>query len=832
MSGLTATTAVSASTAERFVGETTFAFGNRIVHCASRQVLVNGSPAKLSARAFDVLVAMIERRDRVVSKSELLAVVWPGLIVEENNLQVHISALRKLLGTQTISTIPGRGYRFTSSLNSGNDTGAHAIATQPAGPVFANASKEGSQALFGRENDLLRLQEWLTAHRLITIIGTSGIGKTKLAKTVALEAKPAFDGSVCVVDLAALDDGGQLVPAIARTMHLTLSSEPAASALAKALVARRLLIVLDNCEHLLLPVAVLVNELMSSASQLHLLATSQEPLKLPGEQLYRLSALDLPDQITLRGSQQSGAVRLFVERARQADVRFALTDENVATVVDICTQLDGVPLAIELAAARIALLGVHGVRDRLGQRLSLLSSSRTTHGLTSRHQTLRAAVLWSHGLLSSEQQIVFRRLGVMSGRFSLEAAQSVASDTAIDAWAVLDHLGALVEKSLVAADPDAQGEMSYRLLETMRHFALEQIRESGDEAMTRERHLAFCLDLAEQAAAPLEGPQQGAWLARLDIDRDNLLAAQAWCDHAEDGTERGLKLVTSLRRFWLSRGMMVQGQQATLQALARPGAENFQHLFCDALLEAGHLFSYRGLDSEAIGYFEKSIVVARQNGLSAKLALALSRLGYAHLSLGQRVPARRNLEESVAIARALPTRNGVVDVATNALAELERVEGNVAAAKSLYEEGLRGERTEGDRLRTMIALNNLSMCAVVMNEPARARDMLLESLAISDELGSRRGRLVVMEVCAGLAAALGHWPLTPRFDAAADIHTVQMGRRRDAPDVAFLAPLIEQASVALGPELFAKMGEAGRALSYEAAVSEMTQWLRTLKLAP
>ena len=444
-----------------------FAFGPCVVHALARQLLIDGKPAKLGARAFDVLVALIERRDRTVTKNELLDIVWPGLVVEENNLQVHIWTLRKLLGPQAISTIPGRGYRFTALLATAADP-AKVTSLPTSAPV--REFTEVAVTLFGRERDLIALSQSVMAHRLVTIIGSSGIGKTSLAKVVASGLKSTFADGTWLVDLAALDDGEQLASVIARTLSVTLGAGTSADALALALQQQHLLIVLDNCEHLLLPVATLAAQLLAAAPKLHLLATSQEQLKLPDEHLYRVGALTLPAEATLDKARHTGAVRLFEERARQADMRFALTDSNIEAVVDICTQLDGVALTIELAAARVALLGVHGVRDRLGQRLSLLSS--TSRALSERHRTLRAALQWSHALLSVEQKIVFGRLGVMAGQFGLEAAQQVASDDLIDEWAVLDHLGALVEKSLVAAESDSRGEMSYRMLETMRHFAL------------------------------------------------------------------------------------------------------------------------------------------------------------------------------------------------------------------------------------------------------------------------------------------------------------------------------------------------------------------------
>ncbi len=806
-----------------------FTFGAHSVDRAARLLRVDGQAAKLGARAFDVLLALIDRRDRTVTKNELLDVVWPGLVVEENNLQVHIWTLRKLLGPQAISTIPGRGYRFTVLLAADAD----AVKNAPL-PVSAPVSQpvEIAATLFGRADDLIALSKAVTAHRLVTLVGTSGIGKTVLAKATAAAMKLRFADGTLIVDLAALDDDAQLAPAIARALNVTLGAGASADALTIALQRQRLLIVLDNCEHLLMSVATLAALLLAAAPQLHLLATSQEPLKLPSEHVYRVGTLALPAEValatlaTLDQARHSGAVRLFEERARQADMRFTLTDANIEAVVDICTQLDGVALAIELAAARVALLGVHGVRDRLGQRLSLLSSS--SRALSERHRTLRAALQWSHALLSVEQKIVFRRLGVMSGRFSLAAAQKVASDDTIDAWATLDHLGALVEKSLVAAEADSRGDMSYRMLKTMRHFALECSAESGDEAATRERHLAFFLTLAEQAEAPLAGPQQGAWLDRLSVDRDNFLAALAWCEHAVNGAERGLRITVALERFWLSRGMMAQGHLACVAALALPDADQHAKLCCQARLLSGHMLSYRGLDVEAITQFQQSVALARSGGFTVLLTRALSRLGYAYLSRNELKTARTYLEEANVVAAQATAQSGRTNIAANMLAELERLEGNVDAARALYEGELRTLRAEGDRLSTMISLNNLSMVAVVQRDHSRARAMLLESLAISDELGSRRGRLVVMEVCAGLAASLELWLLTPQFDGAADIHTVQMGRRRDLPDVAFLAPLIERAKSALGVTEYDAALKAGRALSYDQAVAEMTQWLRSL----
>ena len=814
-----------------------FVFDRCVIRRTARQVLVDGQTAKLGARAYDLLLVLIENRDRVVSKNELLEIIWPGLVVEENNLQVHVSALRKLLGPQTISTIPGRGYRFTATLlpitASAPDTVAALRAASFAEAPHAKPARRSSDqvseshTLFGRDDDIAALTRLANTHRLVTIAGAGGIGKTALAHAVARASATAFTHGVWLVELAPLTDGAQLAPTIASALQVTLGGGhkgDVARALADAVQDRHMLIVLDNCEHLVQPIALLATRLLTAAPKLHLLATSQEPLKLNDEQVYRVGTLALPTGVTLEDARQAGAVRLFESRAHAADARFVLTDANVAAVVDICTQLDGIALAIELAAARVQLLGVQGLRDRLGQRLFVLSGGSRV--APPRHRTLRAALEWSHTLLSPEQQAVFRRLGVMSGPFGLDASQQVAAHAEIDAWAVLDHLGALVEKSLVTVEQDDGGEMRYRMLETMRQYALERLAEAGEQHATRERHLGCFLALAEEAKPQLVGPRQGAWLKRLDLYRDNLLSAHAWCDQAADGTERGLRLVNALLRFWLSRGLLAQGHRACLEALARPGAERHARLRCEGLLHVGWLCSYRGLDDDAQRLLADSVGLARAGGFSELLPNALSRLGFVCLSLQDRAQARACLEEGLALARKLSNEPWLVSLAASSLAELERLEEHLVAAEALYEESLRHVRTTGDRLRTMIGLNNLAMVAVATGAEARARSMLIESLAISDELGSKRGRLVVMEVCAGLAAHLKDWQLAARFDGAADIHTAQVGRRRDVADAAFLAPFVARAREALGVAGYVDAQAVGRALSYEDAVDGMQRWLR------
>ena len=519
-------------------------FGAVQLELEQRQLLIDGWPAKLGARAFDVLLALVERRDRAVSKNELFELVWPDVVVEENNLQVHISALRKLLGPQTIATIPGRGYRFTpSSTASLNDTAATISKMQPE----AAAQPE---PLFGRADDLLTICDLLQKHALVSIVGAGGIGKTRLAQALVSTEREHFAGGIWWVDLSQLSHGAAVQAAIAQTLGVHGGDDrPVMQTVAALLRNGRSLLILDNCEHVLDAAADSVRTLLAGAPDSRVLVTSQEPLRLPAEQVYRLSGL------ASDGSAGTpAAVALFIARAQAADPRLQPTGAQLSTIADICRRLDGMPLAIELAAARVRLLGLDGVRARIDERFQILTGG--TRSVLRRHQTLRATLDWSHQLLSAEERTVFRRLGVFVGGFSLELAQAVAADEHLDKWIVLDLLGHLVDKSLVGA---GGGEAPrYRLLETTRAFALEQLAQAGETAQLLRRHADAMLAFAQHVEA-------GHWRwseevqKRHNAELDNVRAALDWAAAAADTRELACALFANSRRLWLNNELMNEG---------------------------------------------------------------------------------------------------------------------------------------------------------------------------------------------------------------------------------------------------------------------------------
>ena len=492
--------------------------GRFLLEPAERRLLLDGQPVALGARALDLLVVLTAEPGHLLSKNELLDRVWPGLVVEEANLQVQISNLRKVLGGETIATVPGRGYRFAAELApSAAAPPVSATAAAPAAPpVLLPAA---APRLVGRGADLAQLHRLLKLPGCVTLVGTAGVGKTSLARTLVAD----WPNRCVWVDMAALEQGAQLAPALARALGKPLTDGDPLPALRRALAGDEWLVVLDNAEHLVQPCAELVSPLLD-LPDLRWIVTSQLPLALPGERVLRLQPLALdPDAHAQPATFGDGALALLVERIRAADHRFDPTPAQLQVLGDICARLDGLPLAIEMAAARVPLLGVQGVHDALAERFALLT--RGHRSAAPRHRTLHQALDWSYGLLSADEQRLLRRLAVFAGGFTLELAVALAGDEegsgAAARWELIDRLATLVDRSLVVASADAVPR--YGLLETVRAYGLEQLASSGELDAARRRHAQVLRDLFAQI-------QPGAHVtSALHLDEmENARAAYAW----------------------------------------------------------------------------------------------------------------------------------------------------------------------------------------------------------------------------------------------------------------------------------------------------------------
>jgi predicted ATPase len=475
---------------------------------------------------------LLASRERVVPKSELMDRVWPGLVVEENNLQVQVSTLRKLLGTGAIATVPGRGYRWTLAAD-GDGVPAAAVdrGAPPPGP-------DAAAALFGRETELDALADRIQEHRLVSLVGAGGVGKTRLARAVLARLGVRFADGAVLIELAPVADPARVADTVARAVGIDPAGRPPAQALADGLAERAMLVVLDNAEHLTDAVGALLAALLPRAPAVHWLITSQQRLRLGAEQLLRLDPLPLPPSAEAAGD--SAAVRLFVARVGALQPAFALTPENTADVAEICRLLDGLPLALELGAARVPLLGVAGVRGHLDQCLRLLRGG--AREAPARQQSLAATLAWSHGLLEAPAQAVFARLGVFVGGFTLEMAEAVAGDAGIDAFDVVDHLGTLVDHSLV--EVGAGERPRYRLLQTMRAFALQQLALAGETEAVRRRHALAVEAFFHEAEDAVLGGRRSRRQALADAapDLDNLRAAIEWALAAPGETALAARL--------------------------------------------------------------------------------------------------------------------------------------------------------------------------------------------------------------------------------------------------------------------------------------------------
>jgi predicted ATPase/class 3 adenylate cyclase len=686
-----------------------------------------------------------------------------------------------------------------------------------------NNLPQHATSFIGRERELDEVARALKSARLLTLVGVGGIGKTRLALQVAADIVDDYADGVWFVELAAIADQSAVTHAVAKA--LGLAEEPGralADVISRWAADKRLLLVLDNCEHLVAACAALAERLLREAPGMKLLASSREPLRIAAEVVYPVPTLGLPESGKPEADptySRYPAVRLFAERASAVLPSFMLNARNGKTIADICRHLDGIPLAIELAAARVRAMPVDTIAARLDDRFRLLSTGSRT--ALPRQQTLRALIDWSHDLLSAAERAVFRRLSVFAGGWTLEAAEAVCAADDVDRREVLDLLTSLVDKSLVAVELDGA---RYRLLETIRTYAKEKLEASREEDLVGARHLDFYLAFALTAESHENGPNQPAWRARLDLEQENLLAAHAFCGRSDEASAKGLRLANAMQKYWFRSGLLPMGKRLMTEALLRRGAQTRDKQRAEALSAAGLFCSFAGEYDEATRFLEESLAIARELGDRQQTIATLESLAFAELGRRRLGAAREYAEEALALARNSGNQRTLASALT-AVAQGHRADGNLAAAEPLYGEVVALGRKHDDMEVLGVGLLNLAMTYVARAAYAEAKKALREITAFARQTRSMPVGQSILEVASGLAAGMGEASLALRLFGAAEANTRNTGIVRDPADDAFLQPLIHTARASLGPEAAARAESDGREAGYDVVLGEVEAWL-------
>src|SRR6267378_2480861 len=568
-------------------------FGHFSIVPHRRELLADGRPIRLGGRTFDVLMALIAGQGAVVSKDTLMGRVWPNRIVEESSLQVQISALRNALGADRdlIRTISGRGYQFTGEIRTivaspDTQAGPGTAVPVPAAPRPVTNVSEPVSELIGRDLEFEEVLGLTAAHRLVTLTGAGGIGKTRLGLEVARRLLPKFPDGVWAIELAPLSDPDLVPVAVATELGLDLAGGAVSpERVANAFASKQLLLVFDNCEHLIGAAASMAEAVLRANPAARVMATSREPLRAEGECLYLVPSLAVPTE----GSRDAedplryDAVRLFVARARTAAPQFSPDGCVAATIAAICRHLDGIPLAIELAAARTNALGVEELAARLDDCFDLLTGGR--RAALRRHQTLRATLDWSYELLPELERVVLRRLAIFAGGFTLQAASTIVAIDEIAGSDIIDCAANLVAKSLVAADLGGATGW-YQLLETTRAYAFEKLSQSGEFEQVARRHAEYCRDLFERAEIELQTRPAAEWLAAYARRIDSVRAALDWAFSPVGDSSIGVALTAAAVPLWVHLSLMEECRSRVEQALSALAAGAGRDARCEMKLHA------------------------------------------------------------------------------------------------------------------------------------------------------------------------------------------------------------------------------------------------------
>jgi non-specific serine/threonine protein kinase len=787
-----------------------YAFGPFRADTRRRRLLRDGEPVQLTPKAFDILLVLVEGRGGVVEKDELMRRVWPDQFVEESNLSVNMSALRRALGetkgeNQYVATVPRRGYRFVAEVSELGEEGDGAAPAAPAAPaeraapaqagpaadpaagpapdpaaaeaaaidaarvhVFARAVEPAPPPdpapnnlpveltpFVGRQSEAMAVERLLRREdvRLVTLTGAGGSGKTRLGLHVASRLLGEFPEGVFFVALEPVGDPQLVASTVAQTLGVKESGGTSLMETLKTyLRERRALLFLDNFEQVVSAAPALA-ELLASTRRLKMLVTSRAVLRLSGEHEFRVPPLLLPD---LRGLPrapelvQYSAVELFVQRAAAARSDFLLSERNARAVAEICVHLDGLPLAIELAAARVRLLPPQAMLARLSAPFKLLTGG--ARNLPKRQQTMRSAIAWSYDLLDEAGKCLFRRLSVFAGGATIEAAGAVCSEASGSAEDIQDGVSSLVENSLLRQVEQPGGEPRFVMLETIREYGIERLAADGELDGARRRHAAFFLKLAEEADPELGGERLEFWLEQLEQEHDNLRAGLRWSLEAGE-EETSLRLVRSLWWFWYLHGYYQEGRDWMSRVLAAtsPAASQYR---ARALVGAGVLAFLQCEYAPAQELLDAGLEMSRQTSDREGTAMALQVLGSVARERGEYERAVARHQESLALWRELEDKRGIAR-SLNLLGFAAWLHGDFRETRECCETALSLFREQGDKEGVVWALLNLAHIAHYAGEGARAAELGGEALALSREVGFKEGIAWSLHLLGDAARARG-----------------------------------------------------------------------------
>lgn len=809
---------------------TTYLFGEFEVDVAAYSLRRGGNRLRLARQPMNLLLLLLERRQELVSRDDIARRLWgPDVFTDQDaGIRTAILKIRRVLcdsseSPSLLETVPGKGYRLIAHV----EVVAPSPPQEPPGVLSTRELSSDARrhnlpaeltSFVGRRKELLELRDVIMSSRVLSLTGAGGVGKTRLAIRLAHDLLNDFSDGVWLVDLAPLSMPDLVLQTITTALGVREGPGSLRDALLDHLRDRQILLVLDTCEHLIAACAELVEALLREAPALRILATSREGLGASGETVCRVPSLSLPDELAaspLDALVHSEATLLFIERARAADNTFAPTLENADMIVRICRRLDGIPLAIELAAARIVVLSPEQIASRLQDRFRLLTGGART--AVARQRTLEATVDWSYRLLSEVERQLLSRLSVFPMSWTIEAAEYVGGGDGISQCDVLDLSSRLVNKSLLMPNGDFGGERRYRLLETIRQYAHERLLQADGADHLRQRHFEFFYEEFHGVLSILSHHHQLQCLQRLRMELENIRAALEWALTSPTLTEKGVELAGSLFWFWIKSGRFDEGRRWLEQALAVPGPVGGA-VRARALLGLAHVHFFQGRQLEVSALAAEALSLGRDEGDAWVVAFALFLLGTAAFERGDNEQAEARSREALDAADA-SGESWMRGPPMLVLGHVAASRGDFDRAQPLYAESIEVLRRAGDTWGLGIVLAAAAGVAIICEDFIQARAQASEALSLCEELEDPRGIAWSLEVYADLLAAAGLADGAARLWGAAEGCLDNVGGSL-APSIRWMRDqYIERARAAIGETLFETARTEGRAMSSAQAIA-------------